>query len=181
MNKVLIVDDDQDIRLLLDRFLSKNKFTPQTAADGETAIQLLKEQAFDLVLCDFKLPDINGLELIQKIKILRAEAAIIVITGYSDVKVAVQAIKLGAYDYVTKPLYPDEILLTIQQAIKSRTSRQQPPTEKESTPPAGLHYRRESAVQGVDEAHQAHCAHRYVGDHSGRNGHREGVCRQRDS
>ena len=119
MNNVLVVDDDQDIRLLLDRFLTKNKFATETASDGESAIQLLKDQAFDLVLCDFKLPDITGLELIQKIKILRPEAAIIVITGYSDVKVAVKAIKLGAYDYVTKPLYPDEILLTIQQAIKS--------------------------------------------------------------
>ena len=126
MNNVLVVDDDQDIRLLLDRFLTKNKFTSETASDGEKAIQLLKDQVFDLVLCDFKLPDITGLELIQKIKILRPEAAIIVITGYSDVKVAVKAIKLGAYDYVTKPLYPDEILLTIRQAIKSSQEKTTP-------------------------------------------------------
>ena len=130
MNNVLVVDDDQDIRLLLDRFLTKNKFTTETASDGESAMQLLKDQSFDLVLCDFKLPDITGLELIQKIKILRPEAAIIVITGYSDVKVAVKAIKLGAYDYVTKPLYPDEILLTIQQAIKSNTQEKAPRREK---------------------------------------------------
>ena len=130
MNKVLVVDDDQDIRLLLERFLSKNKFSTETASDGERAIQLLKEQVFDLVLCDFKLPDITGLELIQKIKILRPEAAIIVITGYSDVKVAVKAIKLGAYDYVTKPLYPDEILLTIKQAIKSSGPEKVERTEK---------------------------------------------------
>ena len=130
MNKVLVVDDDQDIRLLLERFLSKNKFTTETAQDGESAIECLKEQSFDLVLCDFKLPDINGLELIQKIKILCPEAAIIVITGYSDVKVAVKAIKLGAYEYVTKPLYPDEILLIIQQAIKSKSDSKTVPSEK---------------------------------------------------
>lgn len=130
MSKVLIVDDDQDIRLLLDRFLAKNKFSPEAVPDGEAAIQLLKEHAFDLVLCDFKLPDINGLELIQKIKILCPEAAVIIITGYSDVKVAVQAIKLGAYDYVTKPLYPDEILLTIQQAIKSNAPPRQDDSQK---------------------------------------------------
>ena len=126
MNRVLIVDDDQDIRLLLDRFLSKNNFTTKTAATGEEASQLLREQNFDLVVCDFKLPDLNGLELIQRIKILRPQAAIIVITGYSDVKVAVKAIKLGAYDYVTKPLYPDEILLTIKQAIKSGAKPKEP-------------------------------------------------------
>ena len=134
MNNVLVVDDDQDIRLLLDRFLTKNKFATKTAPDGGSAIQLLKEDSFDLVLCDFKLPDITGLELIQKIKILRPEAAIIVITGYSDVKVAVKAIKLGAYDYVTKPLYPDEILMTIQQAIKSsrqvKVSQQEKPQKR---------------------------------------------------
>ena len=127
MNTVLIVDDDQDIRLLLDRFLSKNNFVTKTASNGEEASQLLREQKFDLVVCDFKLPDLNGLELIQRIKILRPQAAIIVITGYSDVKVAVKAIKLGAYDYVTKPLYPDEILLTIKQAIKGGAKPKEPP------------------------------------------------------
>lgn len=126
MNKILIIDDDQDIRLLLDRFLSKNGFVTDTAYNGESAIELLKENVFDLILCDFKLPDITGLELIQKIKILNPGASIIVITGYSDVKVAVKTIKLGAYDYVTKPLYPDEILLTIKQALQSKSQEDKP-------------------------------------------------------
>nr|WKN37736.1 sigma-54 dependent transcriptional regulator [Tunicatimonas sp. TK19036] len=119
MSKVLIVDDDQDIRLLLDKFLSKNNFSTATAATGSEALDITKKEAYDLIVCDFKLPDITGIELIQKIKITNPKAAIIVITGYSDVKIAVKAIKLGAYDYVTKPLYPDEILLTIKQAIAS--------------------------------------------------------------
>lgn len=128
MNKILIIDDDQDIRLLLNRFLSKNGFSTETASNGEDAIELLKQNNFDLILCDFKLPDINGLELIPKIKILNPEASVIIITGYSDVKVAVKTIKLGAYDYVTKPLYPDEILLTIQQALanKNKGKEEQP-------------------------------------------------------
>lgn len=126
MNKILIIDDDQDIRLLLDRFLSKNGFVTETGSNGESAIELLKQNVFDLILCDFKLPDITGLELIQKIKILNPGASIIVITGYSDVKVAVKSIKLGAYDYVTKPLYPDEILLTIRQALESKNHQDKP-------------------------------------------------------
>ena len=126
MNKILIIDDDQDIRLLLDRFLSKNGFVTETAYNGESAIELLKQNAFDLVLCDFKLPDITGLELIQKTKILNPKASIIIITGYSDVKVAVKTIKLGAYDYVTKPLYPDEILLTIKQALAAKDQPDKP-------------------------------------------------------
>lgn len=126
MNKILIIDDDQDIRLLLDRFLSKNGFITETTSNGESTIELLKQSAFDLILCDFKLPDITGLELIQKIKILNPGASIIIITGYSDVKVAVKTIKLGAYDYVTKPLYPDEILLTIRQALESKNQQDKP-------------------------------------------------------
>lgn len=118
--KILIVDDDQDIRLLLDKFFSKKGYTTNTASDGTSAVDILKEEKYDLVLCDFKLPDINGLELIQKIKVINPEAALLVITGYSDVKVAVQAIKLGAYDYVTKPLYPDEILITVEKALASK-------------------------------------------------------------
>ncbi len=134
MSKVLVVDDDADIRLLLNKFLAKKQFDTHIAADGEAAVQLLKKQEFDLVLCDFKLPDTDGLELIQKIKILRPEAAVILITGYSDVKVAVKAIKLGAYDYVTKPLYPDEILLKIQQAIQSKNDRQTPTEDRSQKP-----------------------------------------------
>lgn len=126
MNKILIIDDDQDIRLLLNRFLSKNGFVTETASNGESAIELLKQDIFDLILCDFKLPDITGLELIPRIKILNPEASTIIITGYSDVKVAVKTIKLGAYDYVTKPLYPDEILLTIKQAIASKDKQDKP-------------------------------------------------------
>lgn len=124
--KILIVDDDQDIRLLLDKFLSKNGYDTKTASDGATAIETLKSYKCDLVLCDFKLPDLNGLELIQKIKVINPGTALLVITGYSDVKIAVKAIKLGAYDYVTKPLYPDEILITIEQALKNKTQQNQP-------------------------------------------------------
>ena len=118
--KILIVDDDQDICLLLNKFFSKKGYKTNTASDGNSAVNILKEEKYDLVLCDFKLPDLNGLELIQKIKVINPEAALLVITGYSDVKVAVQAIKLGAYDYVTKPLYPDEILITVENALESK-------------------------------------------------------------
>ncbi|MGD1889451.1 MAG: sigma-54-dependent transcriptional regulator [Cyclobacteriaceae bacterium] len=133
MSKVLIVDDDQDIRLLLDRFLAKNGFTTATAATGDEALSITKKETYDLLVCDFKLPDITGLELIPKLKITNPEAAIIVITGYSDVKIAVKAIKLGVYDYVTKPLFPDELLLTVKQAIASKQVAKQPKKTQKST------------------------------------------------
>jgi len=134
MSKILIVDDDQDIRLLLDRFLTKNGFSTATAATGDEALAITKKETYDLLVCDFKLPDITGIELIPKLKITNPEAAIIVITGYSDVKIAVKAIKLGVYDYVTKPLFPDELLLTVKQAIASKQVAKQPKKPQKPTP-----------------------------------------------
>ncbi|MCV9385443.1 sigma-54-dependent transcriptional regulator [Reichenbachiella ulvae] len=117
MSKILIVDDEADICLLLKKFFTKNGYEAQTASDGEEAISFLKSNPVDLVICDFKLPDYNGLEILQKIKIINSKIQVIMITGYSDVRIAVDALKKGAYDYVTKPLYPEEILLTVKNAL----------------------------------------------------------------
>ncbi|MEM9855737.1 MAG: sigma-54 dependent transcriptional regulator [Bacteroidota bacterium] len=119
MDRVLIIDDDQDICRLLVRFLNKNGFETESAINGDEALKLLKENSYDLVLSDYKLPDANGVELLRKIKILNSDTAVIIITGYSDIKIAVEALRYGAFDYVTKPLYPDEILLKVKEAISS--------------------------------------------------------------
>ena len=124
MKKILIIDDEPDICLLLKKFLTKNGFEVGTALNGEDGIEILKKGHFDLVICDFKLPDYTGIDILQKIKIINNQIQVILITGYSDVKVAVDALKKGAYDYVTKPLRPDEILATINQALKSEVPDQ---------------------------------------------------------
>jgi two-component system response regulator HydG len=120
MEKILIVDDNNDICLLLERFLSKQGYKTASVQRGEDAITLLRKEAFELVICDFKLPDIDGLEMLRRIKVMHPTTAVIIITGYSDVRIAVQTVKHGAYDYVTKPLYPDEILFTIKGALERR-------------------------------------------------------------
>ncbi len=117
MRKILVVDDDKDMRLLLTRFLTKHGFETFNADNGAVAIKLVTEVRPDLVLCDFRLDDMNGAELLRKIKELNPQTQVIIITGYSDVKDAVEVTKLGAFDYVTKPLFPDEILLTIKEAL----------------------------------------------------------------
>ncbi len=133
MNHILIIDDDKDIRSLLSRFLNKEGYKTTEAKDGKEALDLLKNEKFQLILCDFKLPDENGLDLIKKIKIIDQNCLIIMITGYSDVQIAVQAMRLGAYDYVTKPLYPDEFLGLIKEALGSRSysSKEIPNIEKQ--------------------------------------------------
>ncbi len=119
MKKILIIDDDQDICQLLKRFLSKNNYEANYVQNGTDGIKFIKNQPQDLILCDYKLPDATGVELLQKIKVINPHAAVIIITGYSDVRIAVETLKHGAYDYVTKPLYPDEILLTIKSALEN--------------------------------------------------------------
>lgn len=129
MEKVLIIDDDKDICLTLSRFLNKKGFETHTANNGTDAVSILKSEKFDSILCDYKLPDTTGLELIQRINILNPEAATIIITGYSDLKTAVEILKHGASDYVTKPLFPDEILASIKQSIEDKKTKNYIPDE----------------------------------------------------
>ena len=117
--KILVVDDDNDMCLLLNRFLTRNGFEISIAHSGSTALDWLKKHTPDLVLCDFRMDDMTGAELLVKIKEVHPAAPVIIITGYSDVKDAVEVMKMGAYDYVTKPLLPDEILITIKRALGS--------------------------------------------------------------
>jgi len=127
MERILIVDDNTDICLLLERFLTKQGYKTASAQRGEDALMLLRKESYELVICDFKLPDIDGLEILRRIKVLDPSTAVIIITGYSDVRMAVQTVKHGAYDYVTKPLYPDEILYTIKSALERRLQSLQAP------------------------------------------------------
>lgn len=116
---ILIIDDDVDICQLLKRFLERKGYEAKTAFKGNEGIISLQNIHFDLVLMDFRLPDYDGIDLIQELKSIKPNVPIIVITGYSDVKQAVKMIQLGAFEYVTKPIFPEEILKLIQKAIDS--------------------------------------------------------------
>jgi two-component system response regulator HydG len=117
MRSILVVDDDKDICLVLSNFLSKNDYEVNIAYSGEEGLRQLRSHNYDLILCDFRLPDVTGIELLQKIRILNPNVAVIIITGYSDVKTAVDTFRYGANDYIIKPLYPDELLVSIQETI----------------------------------------------------------------
>lgn len=122
MKKILIIDDEINIGILLSKFLKRNSFLVETATSGGAGMEILAKQRFDLVLCDYRLEDTDGKEILIKIKENYPTTGVIIITGYSDIKLAVELIKLGAYDYITKPLYPDEILNTINKAIDMQTA-----------------------------------------------------------
>ena len=108
--RALIIDDDIDLCLLLSRFLNKNGFETSSAHSGAKGIALYDPANFDVVICDYRLDDMDGIKLIKGLKAKDPHVRILVITGYSDIKTAVEVIKLGAFDYITKPLIPDEVL-----------------------------------------------------------------------
>ena len=120
MNKILIVDDEVNIGILLSKFLTRNGFEISTSTNGNNALEIMTKEPFNLVLCDYRLEDTDGREMLRKIKATYPDTGVIIITGYSDIKLAVELIKMGAYDYITKPLYPDEILNTINKAIEAQ-------------------------------------------------------------
>jgi two-component system, NtrC family, response regulator HydG len=120
MEKILIIDDDKDLCFVLKRFLSKHGFEVLDASTGKMALEILESVDPDLILCDFRLEDMSGSSILKKIKEKNPSVPVIIITGYSNIKTAVEVMKLGAMDYVTKPLLPDEILLTIRKALASK-------------------------------------------------------------
>src|SRR5215217_2967601 len=119
MQTILIIDDDRDMCLLLKRFLTRHGYEVLEAYNGKKALELLETTEPSLVMCDFRLEDMEVNILLGKIKEKYPHLPVIIITGYSDIKIAVEVMKMGAYDYITKPLFPDEILVTIKQALET--------------------------------------------------------------
>ena len=118
MNKrILIIDDDLDMCTLLSKFLVKKGYDVDVAHSASKGIAKVTEGFFDIVLCDFRLGDKDGKDVLVKIKEVSPVTIVIIITGYSDIKTAVDVIKLGAFDYITKPLVPDEVINVIEKAL----------------------------------------------------------------
>lgn len=127
MTKVLVIDDDRDMCLLLKKFLERNNYEVIDFTSGKKALAWYEENMPDIVLCDLRLEDVSGMEILQKMKAANPSLPFLIITGYSDVRSAVEIMRHGAYDYITKPLFPDEILATVKQALANGgVSRSQP-------------------------------------------------------
>lgn len=138
MAKILCVDDDHDLCVLLKRFLGKNGHEVDTAYSGGSGLALFTQQEFDLVLCDFRLPDKDGIEMIKALKSIRPFVPVILMTAYADVKVAVRSIKMGAFEYVSKPILPDEILITVDKALDHASKLQHVHSEMQAAEDPGL-------------------------------------------
>ena len=117
---ILIVDDEQVIRDSLSKWFIEDGFMVESAADGMAALHRLKERRWDLVLLDIKMPGMDGLELQRRIREADPDATVIFITAYATVETAVQALKEGAFDYVTKPVDPDYLSHVVQNVMTQR-------------------------------------------------------------
>jgi two-component system response regulator HydG len=134
MEKILIIDDNVDTCELLNAFLARKNYEVATATSGGEGLKKIEKGEYDLVLCDFRLPDYDGLSMIEQIKSISPQTKIVIITGYSDVGLAVKSIKKGAFEYVTKPIIPDEILLTISNALSAKISKAKTQESKSAQP-----------------------------------------------
>ena len=117
---ILVVDDDEVIRDACDQLLSGMKYDIRLAVDGNDGLEKIKKEAFDIVILDLKMPGLSGMELLKIVKEDNPETIVIVITGYATVESAVEAMKLGAYDFLPKPFTPEELRIIVRRATDKR-------------------------------------------------------------
>jgi two-component system response regulator AtoC len=116
LHNVLVVDDDASMRHLLSVILADHGYEPRAVASGEDALRELAARDYDLVLTDVRMPGMGGLELLRRIQAMDPERLVIVMSAYGSHEAALEAMKAGAYDYVSKPFRPDEVVLVLRKA-----------------------------------------------------------------
>ena len=122
---LLLVDDDQDFRGMTARNFRKRGFHVEEAENGDAALQLAEQRAFDVAVLDLSMPGMSGIELLEKLKEMGSDAEVVMLTGTATVKTAVEAMKLGAHDYLTKPAQMDELVIVVQKACDAGRLRKE--------------------------------------------------------
>lgn len=128
MTRILVIEDDASFNILLKTWFGKNGYKADGAFSGEEALKLLKSHVYDLVLCDLRLPDTTGIDLLKTIKQEHSASEVIIMTGYADVHTAVSSIKLGAWDYIEKPVDIQQLRQKIDDLVASKADKA--PVEK---------------------------------------------------
>jgi two-component system response regulator AtoC len=138
---ILLVDDQDTIRFFLEKTLTQEGYETITAKTGAEAIEKARQVMPDLILLDLKLPDMDGLEVLQKTKEIFPEICVVMITAFGDIETAVSAMKAGAYDFVSKPINLDQLLMAIQKGLESeRLSREVLQLKRQMDPDVGFDY-----------------------------------------
>ena len=116
-NRILVVDDEDALRTVLSSELEGEGYTVASAADGSEAIEILKKDEFDLILLDIKMPNVDGFEVLKFVKETHPETKVIMLTGFADLKNAIESKKLGAEDFVSKPYDLVDLLTTVERVL----------------------------------------------------------------
>ena len=116
--RILVVDDDASLRRVLQVQLEQEGYAVASAASAQQTLSMLQVQPYDLVISDLKMPGVSGLELLRQIRLQYPEAIVLILTAFGTVETAVEAMKSGAYDYLTKPVHPDELSLVVGRALE---------------------------------------------------------------
>jgi two-component system, NtrC family, nitrogen regulation response regulator NtrX len=116
-NRILVVDDEEALRTVLSTELSSEGYEVSTASDGHDAIELVKDNNYDLVLLDIKMPNVDGFEVLKFVKGVKPEIKVIMLTGFADLKNAIESKRLGAEDFVSKPYDLVDLLTTIERVL----------------------------------------------------------------
>ncbi|MGE5254508.1 MAG: sigma-54-dependent transcriptional regulator, partial [Planctomycetaceae bacterium] len=138
--KILVVDDERLIRQSLEKGLAGQGYTVFSAEDGKTALRLAEEESPELIVLDLRLPDLSGIEVLKGLRELEKDMPVLVITAYGSIDTAIQAIRSGAYDYITKPFDLEALLLSVNQALDaSRLKKEVTYFRSQETTRSGLH------------------------------------------
>jgi two-component system response regulator AtoC len=125
IKRVLVIDDEESFRHLLSVILEKEGYDVDTAKDGQEALERMERGLFDEVLCDIRMPRMDGIEFLTELRKVDSDATVIMMSAYGTLDTAVEAMKLGAYDYISKPFKPDEIILTLKKAEEREKLRKE--------------------------------------------------------
>lgn len=121
MANILIIDDEKSIRKTFSDILSYEGYKIEAAADGQEGLNLFKKQSFDVVLCDIKMPKIDGMQFLEESREINPDVPVIMVSGHGNIDTAVEAVKKGAFDYIAKPPDLNRILITIRNALDKNT------------------------------------------------------------
>ena len=117
---ILVVDDEQEVRDTLYNVLKSLDYIPHVAASGKEALEIIKKEPIDVVLSDLYMPEMDGIELLKRVKAMKSKVVFLMITAHPTIETAVDAIKKGAYDYLTKPFHIEEVRLKINRALERK-------------------------------------------------------------